>query len=260
MGMLKQKWLLVFIFGLALFMIFLAMLSFIPAFFPVVVIIGALLVPVTLVTYLGEFERGLDKEIHRAIPARIIVWCFVTAGVLGVGGAAMLEFATLKQLGIPQLFAVGLIEESVKMVIPLVFYFMGRYRSEADGLLFGITAGMGFAALETIGYGFNIDPGPQGGFGLLAQVLIARGLFSPANHAAWTGMVCAILWRERIKAGHNVLNGPVIGIFVLAMVLHASWDISSGLRNLTLVLLGYLVIAVISLGIIIWRMRETRGT
>jgi protease PrsW len=52
---------------------------------------------------------------------------------------------------------------------------------------------MGFAALETMGYGFVTLLASRGNLALLEEALLARGLASPAGHAAWTGLVCAVL-------------------------------------------------------------------
>ncbi len=168
---------------------------------------------------------------------------------------------TLRTLGIPQLFGVGLIEESAKLIFPVVVFIRRRYQSEADGLLFGVASGMGFAALETVGYGFTAYLQSHGNVGTLEQTLLIRGLFSPAGHAAWTGLFCAVLWRERNRAGHATFNLAILGIFVLAIVLHASWDIVSAINGLPIiaVMIGYLVISAIGLTLLIRRMEEASG-
>lgn len=58
---------------------------------------------------------------------------------------------------------------------------------------------------------------------------------SPAGHAAWTGLVCAVLWREREKAGRAVLNWQVLGAFLTAVLLHALWDIFNSFRGATFI-------------------------
>jgi protease PrsW len=95
--------------------------------------------------------------------------------------------------------------------------------------------------------------------------LIARGLTSPAGHAAWTGLVCAVLWRERAKAGRPVLNGKVVGAFATAVILHALWDTFNLLRGTTFV--GFLsleflslLVAVASLMLLVRRVREASKT
>jgi RsiW-degrading membrane proteinase PrsW (M82 family) len=127
------------------------------------------------------------------------------------------------------LLGVGLVEEDAKLIFLLVFYFLGRYRSEGAGILLGVSTAMGFAALETMGYGFISLLQTRGNLAVLDEVLLARGLTSPAGHAAWTGLVCAVLWRER--TGHAVLNAKVVGAFATAVVLHALWDLFNGLRD-----------------------------
>jgi len=98
---------------------------------------------------------------------------------------------------------------------------------------------------------------------VLDEVLFVRGLTSPAGHAAWTGLVCAVLWRERLKAGHATFNWRVGGAFLTAVVLHALWDTFASLRSATFVgFLGIelisLLIAIISLTLLIRRVREAR--
>ena len=172
-----------------------------------------------------------------------------------------LEYDLLRNLGVLALVGVGLIEEGAKLIFPLIFYFLGRYRSEGAGIVLGVATAMGFAALETMGYGFMALLQSQGNLVALDEVLLARGLTSPAGHAAWTGLVCAVLWRERRRAGRAVVNAKVIGAFANAVVLHTLWDTFNLLRGATLLesvsleLLS-LLIAIVSLTLLIRRVRE----
>src|SRR5215204_4714497 len=68
---------------------------------------------------------------------------------------------------------------------------------------------------------------------VLDEVLLVHGLTSPAGHMAWTGLVCAVLWRERLKVGHATLDWRVLGAFLTAVVLHALWDTFASLRSPT---------------------------
>jgi RsiW-degrading membrane proteinase PrsW (M82 family) len=195
----------------------------------------------------------------------VLTSSFIVGGVLGLIAAGILEYRTLQGLGILGLFGVGLIEESVKLIFPVIMYLGWRYRHEADGLLFGIAAGMGFAALETMGYGLVSFIQSRGDISILQQVLLIRGFLSPAGHAAWTGFVCAVLWREREKKGHIVVNFAVVGAFILAIVLHSFWNIVNGLGGQTVILfsvqiVGGIAIAVVSLTLVIRRYREARNS
>ena len=219
-----------------------------PNFVPSVILLGAFLVPVVFVAYL--YERLPDWE----VPVGPLATCFLWGGAVGTLVAGTLEYDLLRSLGIFSLLGIGLIEESAKLIFPLIYFFAGRYRSEASGILFGVASAMGFAALETMGYAFVTLLQSKGSLGALDEVLLVRGLMSPAGHAAWTGLVCAVLWRERLKAGHAVLNWRVVAAFLTAVVLHALWDAFNSLQGaIALLSLG---VALASLIFFVRRVRE----
>ena len=125
----------------------------------------------------------------------------------------------------------------------------------------GVATAMGCAALETMGYGFTSLLLSKGNLGVLDEVLLLRGFTSPAGHVAWTGLVCAVLWRERLKVAHATFNWRVGGAFATAIILHALWDTFASMRSSTFV--GFLsielislLIALISLTLLIRRVRE----
>jgi protease PrsW len=257
--LLRRRWFQIFVSGLVL--LFLVERTLVatgdPNYVPSAILLGAFLVPVTFTTYL--YERLPDWE----VPLPPLAICFVWGGVLGTVVAGTLEYDVMKSLGFLPKLGIGLIEEGAKLMVPLVFYFLGRYRSEAAGIVLGVATAMGFAALETMGYGFTSLLLSKGNLGVLDGVLLVRGLMSPAGHAAWTGLVCAVLWRERLKAGHVTLNWRVGGAFATAVILHALWDTFAGMRSATLV--GFLgihlasvLIALVSLTLLIRRVREAR--
>jgi RsiW-degrading membrane proteinase PrsW (M82 family) len=228
-----------------------------PLFFPTVILLGAFTVPIAFVAYFYEYVRDRD------ISMPLLTSCFVYGGLIGVIAAGFLEYQTLRSLNTPSLFAVGLIEESAKLIFPVVMFVNWKNRHEADGLLFGVAAGMGFAALETMGYALVNLVRSGGSVGTLQQVLLIRGLLSPSGHAAWTGFVCAVLWRQRQIKGHW-FGLPVVGAFVLAIVLHASWDIVSSINvqtgaQLAEVSVLLLVLIAVSLTLLFWRFRRARA-
>jgi RsiW-degrading membrane proteinase PrsW (M82 family) len=96
----------------------------------------------------------------------------------------------------------------------------------------------------------------------LQEVLFVLGLLPTTNHAVWTVLVCAVLFRERLRAGRGVLNHRVVGTFLMAVVLHALWDFFNSLAGMAIVgpisnLLDLLV-AIVSLTLLIRRVREAR--
>ncbi len=225
-------------------------------FLPALLFVGAFLIPLTMVVYFYEHIR--DRDISRPM----LMNSFIVGGGLGLIAAGVVEYSTLAALNIPSLVAVGFIEESAKLIFPLIVYAMWRDRHEADGLIFGVAVGMGFAALETTGYGITALRETGGDIGALEQLLVVRGILSPAGHAAWTGLVCATLWRERERAGRPVLNAAVAGFFLLAVLLHFLWNVVNTVNvpaGLEWVLfIGLAIVAGVSLGLLIWRYREAR--
>ena len=256
---LKRRWLQLFLSGLVL--LFLVERTLVatgdPNYIPSAILLGAFLVPVTFTTYL--YERLPDWE----VPLPPLAICFVWGGVLGTVVAGALEYDVMKSLGLLPKLGIGVIEEGAKLIVPLVFFFLGRYRSEAAGIVLGVASGMGFAAFETMGYGFVSLLQSRGNLVFVDWVLLLRGLISPAGHASWTGLVCAVLWRERLKAGHSVLNWSVAAAFLTAVILHSLWDILASSESSTVVesaVMGSLslLVALVSLTLLIRRVREAR--
>jgi RsiW-degrading membrane proteinase PrsW (M82 family) len=256
----RQRWFQIFAVGILLFIITEQALRITsnPNYFPTVILLGAFIIPVTFVAYFYEHVR--DRDISQSL----LITTFLAGGMLGLAAAGIVEYSALQKLSIGALFGVGLIEESAKLIFPIAMYIGWRYRHEADGLIFGIAAGMGFAALETMGYALVTLIQSRGDVTVLEQVLFLRGLLSPAGHATWTGFVCAILWHEREMKGHVAINFPVIGAFLLAVLLHALWDIISSVGGQLqsgpiVIITGNSILAIISLSLVIWRFRKARA-
>ena len=256
-GFVRRGWFLIFIVGLALFFATeqILVVTQNPNFIPTVILLGAFLVPLTFVTFIFEHEPVKD------VPLPTVIVSFIWGGVIGIAAAGLIEYATLRNMNFGSLVGIGAIEEAVKLIFPLILYARGRYRKEADGLLFGVSSGMGFAALETMGYALIALLGPQGSISNLRDLLFVRGLLSPAGHAAWTGMMGAVIWQQRAR-GRSILNGAVLGTFLLVVTLHALWDFFDLLPSQSAALAatsiaGNIAIAAISLGLLARRIRES---
>ena len=206
---------------------------------PAVLVLGAALIPVAFVVYV--FER---LAVAPALLSPLVI-CFAGGGSLGVAAAALLEYQTLRNLGALPMLAVGLIEESVKMIVPAWLFARRRFRGAADGVLFGVAAGMGFAVMETMGYGLVELIRSGGRIGDAEQTLLVRGVLSPGGHAAWTGMVAAALWRTAAPSGRGRAWTALTGTFAAAVLLHALWDATdSAAVRLVVALVGMALLAV----------------
>ena len=112
----QQRWLQILLVGILLFIITEQTLRITnnPNFFPTVILLGAFTIPVAFVAYFYEHVRDRD------ISLPLLTTCFLVGGILGLVAAGVLEYGTLSNLGILGLFGVGLIEESVKLIFPII--------------------------------------------------------------------------------------------------------------------------------------------
>jgi RsiW-degrading membrane proteinase PrsW (M82 family) len=247
----RWAWLGVLIVGLILYFVVLRTLVSTqnPNFVPALILLGATVVPLSFLTF-AQARTGRWQ-----VPASALVVSAFFGGVIGTVVAGTLEYDTLRGLGgLPMLF-VAVIEESAKLIVPVIMLFtvLARHqrRLPSDGLIIGVAAGMGFAALETMGYAFSALISSQGNVGALEETLFIRGLTAPAGHTAWTGLTAGALWavvaRPDLK---RVLE--FIGTFAGAVVLHTLWDTFSGV-------LVFVVLAIISLGWLFWALHRYKA-
>jgi hypothetical protein len=80
---------------------------------------------------------------------------------------------------------------------------------------------MGFASFESMGYGLVALIHSGGQIGVTEEVLATRGLLCPAGDAAWTGLVCAALWRVRAGRLYAVSHLWIPAAYIAAVTFHA---------------------------------------
>jgi protease PrsW len=148
-------------------------------------------------------------------------------GLIGVLAAGLLEYDTLHRLGALPMVLVAVIEEAAKLIVPVILYLLWRPNNPRGGITIGIASGMGFATLETMGYGFQALL--AGGIAAVDDTLLLRGLTSPACHVAWTGMTVAMLWRIRTADHHVRAFLAFLLSYGVAVSLHTVWDSSTSL-------------------------------
>ena len=261
MSFVKNRWFQIFIIGLILWGLADVVLRFTQnvLFFPTVMMIGAFLIPIAFITYFYQEETFFDRGIHAGSILPTLLMCGLLGGLIGTLAAGSLESVTLTGNSLSSLTWVGPIEEFAKLIVPVAIYIVmrNRFRSELDGLLFGIATGMTFAALETMGYELIALVGSRGGINALDETILIRGLLSPAGHAAWTGMITAALWRQRERTG-KAFSPIVIVFYLIAAALHSLWDFASSASSYWVVIPSYIAIAGTSLTLLIWRLRQAR--
>jgi protease PrsW len=219
----RWAWLGVLVIGLVLYVVVLRTLIHTqnPNFVPALIVLGATVVPLAFLTF-ARARAGRWQ-----VPTSALVVSAFFGGVIGIVVAGTLEFDTLRGLGVLPLVLVAIIEESAKLIVPLILLFtiMAKHerRLPSDGLIIGVASGMGFAALETMGYAFTALLASGGNIGSVEQTLFIRGLTSPAGHTAWTGLTAGALWA--LMAAPNTRHVlAFLGTFIGAVALHTSWD------------------------------------
>lgn len=218
---------------------------------PLEMLIASALVPVVFVIFCWEQSAFVD------MPPAVVGLTFLSGAILGLTIAAVVEpllvpsGATSAGIDLSTAILIGVIEETAKVISVAWFLRDRRLRGELDGLILGAAAGMGFAALETAGYGFAsfllgfVDTAQQGGNTMailfnggvraMNHELLVRMALAIFGHGVWTAIVCAVIWRERGQATFRV-TPSVIAAFLIAVGLHALWDwspLTSTLTNTT---------------------------
>jgi RsiW-degrading membrane proteinase PrsW (M82 family) len=211
-----------------------------PNLVPTAILLGAAVVPAAFVAFIS------GRRLPYSISGVVIGASAFLGGVIGVIVAGTLEFDAQRDLGGLPMIGVGLIEEISKLIIPaVILLLLPRYRSPANGLLVGVAAGAGFAALETMGYAFTTLLSTRGSVTDTVDELLLRGFLSPAGHMAWTGIAATALYTAAASGRRRRRVAEFAVAFVVAVGLHALWDSQSSL-------VGTAVIAVLSLAALAW--------
>lgn len=202
---------------------------------PSVLLVGAATVPLTVLLFAQSSRAGA------LVPTPIVLVTAVLTGLVGITIAGLEESIAGALLGRESILLVGVIEETAKLVVPLVVLATAHRTTRSGGIVVGIAAGTGFAVLETMGYGFNALLERGGGLAQLDATLILRGVLVPAGHVAWTGAICAALW-HLVASSRKVLAAlELAATYVAAIVLHTAWDATSSMAV-------HVVIGVVSVG------------
>lgn len=211
-----------------------------PTLLPTILLVGAATIPLTVLLL------AQSSKVGALVPTRIVLLTAVLGGLFGICAAGLEEAIAGLVLGRASILLVGIIEESAKLVVPLIVLALAHRSTRGGGIVIGIAAGMGFAVLETMGYGFDALLAQNGGLGALDTTLVLRGILVPAGHVAWTGTICAALWYlvETSHKGRGVL--ALVVSYLGAIMLHTAWDATaSGTLHLLIGLVS--VVALLTL-------------
>jgi protease PrsW len=207
---------------------------------PSLILIGAAIAPMTLITFIAD--RAVD---HDATVLSVALTATV-GGFIGVSAAAVLEYQTGHRLQALPMTAVAIIEEAAKLICPALAVRAVRNRRPSTGLILGVASGAGFAVLETMGYASVSVVQSHGNIAALNDVLLLRGLTSPATHMAWTGLTAAALWAATDRGWTRATTTRFAATFILAVCLHTAWDSQTGRTSSW----SYAALAVVSVALL----------
>jgi RsiW-degrading membrane proteinase PrsW (M82 family) len=116
-----------------------------------------------------------------------------------------------------------IVEESAKALILLILFLWKRdeFDGIVDGVVYAGMVGLGFAMTENVLY---YGRALQGGTDALTFVFILRGMAAPFSHPLFTSMTgIGLGWSRQSNHGFIKVVAPVLG-FMLAVLLHATWN------------------------------------
>lgn len=203
---------------------------------PLVTLLGSALVPVTFVVFCWEQRAFAD------FPPTVVGLAFVSGATVGLLTAAILEPKFVVGVGFGAALIIALIEETAKAGAALWFLGDNRRYREFDGLVLGAAVGMGFAALETAGYGFSfflygfvaavqaqLSYADALSFGIkeMIQVLDVRMALAAFGHGIWTAIICAAIWRERRESTSRITSS-FVPAYAISVLLGNLWGATPG--------------------------------
>lgn len=173
-------------------------------------------------------------------PKKYVIGTFILGGTLSVGIAYILEmFLTIGGRVEPILpttafyvaLVAGIVEEPAKALAIRWPFKAGQMDGIMDGLVYGVAAGLGFAATENFLYGF--------GYGV--AVTITRAFLTPIAHGAWSAIIGV---GYGMKAEGR--TSSVAPFFLLAIIMHFIWDyyafLSASIPQYNVMLILFLLI------------------
>lgn len=154
-----------------------------------------------------------------------LVAVFIAIILNTINGAIVAAATRSNQIGqnFGAVISAPIVEESAKALILLVLFLWKK--DEFDGIIDGIVyagmVGLGFAMTENILY---YGRAVHEGVGALTFIFVLRGMAAPFSHPLFTSMTgIGLGWSRQSNNGFVKLVTPILG-FMLAILLHATWN------------------------------------
>jgi protease PrsW len=180
---------------------------------------------VMLLLWLDRYEAEPLWMLATAFFWGALVAVFIALVINTVAGAFAEAATRSSQIGqnFGAVISAPIVEESAKALILLLLFLFKKdeFDGIVDGVVYAGMVGLGFAMTENIlYYGRAVGAGP----GALTFIFILRGMAAPFSHPLFTSMTgIGLGWSRQSNNGFVKLVMPVLG-FMLAILLHATWN------------------------------------
>jgi RsiW-degrading membrane proteinase PrsW (M82 family) len=192
---------------------------------------AAALVPVLYVVYLYEAQVYREEPL-RAIGLSAVAGAVIGAVVLIVASRVIPASSPLQLAGATGAIIGGavllpIIEELLKPLPVMLLRTRASFNETVDGLAFGVAAGLGFAAVETI-YNYSRVIGDlnfHSSAGSWLIPLLSVAITKPVMQASCTGALTASLWRrgKRDRTRLIYLAGAPVAILAHVAFTYLTW-------------------------------------
>ena len=190
-------------------------------FLPFAFAAAAVVVPITYLVYLYDVNEWEDQPVPVILGTVALTGALATVFTLiwhrlildghvgGFGRAGEIDGSTLLVIGL----LVPIVGELIRQIGPVFLASKPRFDDLIDGLTFGVTAGVTFAAFETLvlNSGVILDGAahvedPNGSFWV--SLIITSALIKPLVYGSATGLAVAA-W-SGVGAGHDGFKGQYV--------------------------------------------------
>jgi len=222
--------------------------------------IGSMMVPFTVLIMFFEINAPRNISVFHVVK------------IFFVGGCASIVVSLLLYEFVPGLqtdeismaaaFAIAIVEEVAKLVTAA--YYINKMKKEKyllNGLLIGAAVGSGFAVFESAGYALsgmipsleqvNAKGAIVFNMGEAFTTMLFRAVFAPGNHIVWTalaGFAAVKMMGDKKFSIFTFLKPKFIAIFFIPVLLHALWDVTWPVLNLTkclvLIIVAWIILLV----------------
>lgn len=186
-----------------------------------------------------------NKDKYEPEPKKYVILTFAYGAIVSVFIAVFFEsiiFMYVHSSILTVALVAALVEEPSKAYVIRVPYNAKQMDGIMDGVVYGVAAGLGFAATENLFYGI--------GYG--AGISVIRALLTPIAHGVWTATIGVALGMKSVK--RDVSIAP---FFLIAIALHFLWNYSASLAETNNFYLGTTILLIlINIGMIAFFVRK----